>query len=98
MNEQQLYRVIKGSHTTEKSVRMADKHHQIVFRVASLATKRMVKMAVEQHFAVKVTAVQMVRIPGKRKHFKQLPGKRSDYKKAYVTLAEGYDINLANFQ
>ena len=98
MNEKRLYQIIKGSHTTEKSVRVADKNRQIVFRVASDATKPEVAKAVEKLFGVAVKAVRILNTKGKRKTFKQKEGKRSDLKKAYVSLAEGHDINLANFQ
>ncbi len=98
MNESRLYRIILGSHTTEKSVRMADKNRQVAFRVAQDATKTEVKMAVEKLFSVVVTAVRMVKIKGKIKNFKQMSGRRSDTKKAYVSLAEGHDINVANFK
>lgn len=98
MNESRLYKVILGSYSTEKSVRIADKNHQVAFRVAKDATKTEVKIAVEKLFSVVVTAVRMVNIKGKIKHFKQMPGRRSDCKKAYVSLAEGHDINVANFK
>ncbi len=95
MNE---HNIILGAYTSEKGVRLADKHGQIVFRVAKKAKKPQIKKAVEKLFAVNVIDVQTVNISGKRKHFKQLPGKRSDCKKAYVSLASGQDINFANFQ
>ena len=98
MNEKRLYQVILGLHTTEKSVRLADKHRQMVFRVAEDATKQEVTEAIQQLFSVVVKAVQMVTIKGKAKQFKQRAGHRSNSKKAYVSLAEGHDINLANFQ
>lgn len=98
MNEKRLYEVILGPLTTEKSVRVSDKYRQIVFKVARDATKDLVKQAIQKLFSVKVTAVQMVRLKGKHKQFKQRAGRRSDWKKAYISLAEGHDINLANFQ
>jgi large subunit ribosomal protein L23 len=98
VNDKRLYQVIVGPHTTEKSVRLADKHRQMVFRVVLDATKQEVSCAIKKLFSVEVVAVQMVNIKGKKKHFKQRAGRRSDWKKAYVSLAEGHDINLANFQ
>lgn len=98
MNEKRLYSVILGSHTTEKSVRLSDKTRQVAFRVAPDATKDEIKYAIEKLFSVVVSAVRTVSIKGKRKHFKQLPGRRADIKKAYVSLAEGHDINIAKFQ
>lgn len=98
MNEKRMYQIIKGPHTTEKSVRVADKHQQIVFRIANDATKEEVKTAIQKLFSVTVTAVRVVNIKGKVKQFKQKEGRRSDTRKAYVSLAEGHDINLANFK
>lgn len=98
MNEKRLYQIILGAHTTEKSVRLSDKHKQLVFRVVPDATKSEVITAIQKLFLVDVLSVQMVNIRGKVKHFKQQPGRRSGKKKAYVTLAEGQDINLAKFR
>lgn len=98
MNEQRIYDVILGPLTTEKSVRISDRHRQIAFKVAKDATKCLVKQAVSKLFSVEVTGVQMVRLKGKNKQFRQRSGRRSDWKKAYVSLAEGHDINFANFQ
>lgn len=98
MNEKRMYQVIKAPHTTEKTVRMADKQKQVAFKVAQDATKDEVKEAVQKLFSVTVTSVQIVNIKGKRKQFKQREGRRSDIKKAYISLAEGHDINLANFK
>jgi large subunit ribosomal protein L23 len=93
-----MYQIILGPYTTEKSVRLGEKHHQIAFRVAANASKTEVKTAVERIFSVVVDAVRTVRIKGKHKQFKQVAGRRSDFKKAYVSLAEGYDINIAKFK
>ncbi len=98
MNEKRLYNIILGPHTTEKSVRVADRNHQMVFRVAQNATKKELAEAIEKLFSVKVISVRTLNSKGKKKPFKQMPGIRSDWKKAYVRLAEGHDINLANFQ
>lgn len=98
MNELQLYRVIKAPHTTEKSVRVSDKYRQVVFKVSRDATKNAIKEAVEKLFAVKVKAVQVVNHKGKTKRFKQVEGRKSDGRKAYVSLCEGHDINVANFE
>jgi large subunit ribosomal protein L23 len=98
VNEKRLYQVILGPHTTEKSVRLSDKNKQIVFRIAQDATKSEVKIAIQKLFTVIVKSVQIVNIRGKKKQFKQTAGRRSNSKKAYVTLAEGQDINVAKFQ
>ncbi len=98
MDTKRLYTIILGPHTTEKSVRVANKYRQIVFRVARDATKPELINAVQKLFSVKVETVRIVNVLGKKKQFKQTQGKKSDWKKAYIRLAEGHDINLANFQ
>lgn len=98
MNDNLLYTILIGPHTTEKSVRLSTKHNQVVFKVAKHATKDLVKKVAEKLFSVKVLAVRIVNIKGKVKNFKQVEGKRSGYKKAIISLAEGHEINLANFQ
>jgi len=90
-----LYTVIVGPYTTEKAVRVAD---QVAFRVVKDATKTELKEAVETLFSVKVVSVRIVNVMGKNKHFRQMPGERSDWKKAYVRLAAGHAINLEAFQ
>jgi large subunit ribosomal protein L23 len=69
-------------------------HNQVVFRVPLDATKVQVKEAVEALFKVKVTAVNTIRVKGKIKRFKGVQGRRSDTKKAIVTLAEGSTIDV----
>jgi large subunit ribosomal protein L23 len=98
MNEQRLYSIILGPITTEKSVRAASHSNQVVFRVAKNATKRELVVAVEKLFSVNVVSVRTVNVKGKEKTFKQTLGRRSDWKKAYVRLAEGQDLNIANFE
>lgn len=98
MNEKRLYSIILGPHTTEKSVRLTGKNNQIAFRVLRDATKSELKTAIEKLFSVIVVSVRTVNVKGKEKKFKQMSGQRSDWKKAYIRLAEGHDINLANFQ
>ncbi len=98
MNDKRLYKIILGTLNTEKSVRAADKNQQVVFRVVKDATKTELKEAIEKLFSVKVDSVQTVNVGGKQKQFRQMSGERSSWKKAYVRLAEGHDINIANFQ
>ena len=78
---------------TEKAT-MANERGQVTFAVASSATKPQIKAAVEMLFNVKVTAVNTIVQKGKAKTFKGRPGRRSDMKKAMVTLAEGQNIDL----
>lgn len=98
MNEKRLYSIILGPYTTEKSVRLSDKNRQYAFKVALDANKYELTEAIEKLFSVKVVSVRTVTTGGKTKNFKQTAGERSDWKKAYIRLAEGHEINLANFQ
>ncbi len=98
MNEVRLYKVLVGPHTTEKSVTAAEKNRQITFRVAVDATKVEIKQAVEKLFNVVVDAVRVTNVKGKHKRFKQVSGKRSDWKKASISLQTGHDINVAEFE
>lgn len=95
MNQERLLKVLVGAHVTEKSTQAADSARQFVFKVMPNATKPEVKRAVEQLFEVKVERVQMVNVKGKSKRFGRTLGKRSDFKKAYVRLQPGHDINFA---
>lgn len=83
---------------SEKSTMIADKLRQIAFRVAADATKADVKDAVETMFKeqkVEVAAVQILNVRGKKKRFGRFIGRRRNWKKAYVCLKEGSDLNLA---
>ena len=95
MNQERLLKVLRGAHVPEKSTLAADAARQFVFRVDRSATKPEVKRAVEQLFEVEVERVQMVNVKGKAKRFGRTLGKRSDFKKAYVRLKPGHDINFA---
>jgi large subunit ribosomal protein L23 len=79
---------------SEKSARLADANRQFVFKVMPDATKPEIREAVEKLFEVTVTNVQISKVKGKVKRFGQNFGRRSDWKKAYVTLAEGQDIDF----
>jgi large subunit ribosomal protein L23 len=78
---------------TEKTTRMSE-HSQVAFRVPLDATKPQIKAAVEKLFKVKVKAVNTVRVKGKIKMVRGRPGRRSDYKKALITLGEGQRIDV----
>ena len=96
-SKERLMAVLVAPHVSEKSARVAD-GNQIVFRVARDATKPEIKAAVELMFEVKVDAVQVVNVAGKAKRFGGRPGKRSDFKKAYVKLAQGQTIDFAGVE
>ena len=87
------YDVVLAPHITEKAT-MASEHNAVVFRVANDATKPQIKAAVEALFNVKVTGVNTIVTKGKTKRWKGKPYKRSDVKKAVVTLAEGQSIDV----
>jgi large subunit ribosomal protein L23 len=90
-----LYDVILSPVITEKST-MLSEHNQVTFRVPLEATKPQIKQAVEALFDVKVTGVNTLRHKGKTKRFRGIVGKRSDTKKAIVTLAEGSAIDVTS--
>jgi large subunit ribosomal protein L23 len=83
---------------SEKSTRLADANRQFVFKVLPDSSKPEVRKAVELMFDVKVTGVQIANVRGKTKRFGQKEGKRADWKKAYVTLAEGHDIDFMGME
>lgn len=87
------YDVILSPVITEKATKLTETN-QVVFRVSLDATKPKIAKAVEDLFKVKVTGVNTVRVKGKTKAFRGRPYKRSDYKKAIVTLAEGQQIDI----
>lgn len=95
MNPERLLMVLREPHTSEKATILAEKLRQFTFKVLNTATKLEVKQAVEQMFNVKVKNVSVLNVKGKRKRFKQTNGKRSDWKKAFVTLHEGNDIDFS---
>ena len=87
------YDVILAPHITEKSTLLSE-HNGVVFKVANDATKPQIKEAVEALWGVKVTGVNTIVQKGKTKRWKGRPYKRSDSKKAIVTLAEGQSIDI----
>jgi large subunit ribosomal protein L23 len=94
-NAEQLMNVLLAPVVSEKSTRVADKNRQYVFRVTDAATKPEIKAAVELMFKTKVEAVTVSNVKGKKKRFGRLMGRRNNWKKAYVRLAEGQEINFA---
>lgn len=94
MNQEKILTVLRSVHTSEKTTRIADKRKQFTFSVLPSATKADVKQAVELLFKVKVKSVCMLNVKGKAKRFKNTSGKRSDWKKAYVSLLDNQDIDF----
>ena len=98
MNEEKLFHVILAPHVSEKSTRLADKNHQMVFEVRRDASKPVIKLAVEKMFNVQVESVTVTNVKGKRKQTGRMAGRRQDWKKAYVRLKPGQDINFVGSQ
>jgi len=96
MNQERIFQILKTPHISEKSALLGDASNQAVFQVACDANKVEIKAAVEQLFNVKVANVRTVNMKGKTKRQGQRRGKRSDWKKAYVSLEQGHEIDLAS--
>ena len=96
MNQQRLMQVLLAPQISEKATFIADKNEQVVFRVATDATKPEVKAAVELLFKVEVEAVRIANVKGKTKRFGRSMGKRKGWKKAYVSLKAGQEINFVD--
>nr|CAA6829526.1 MAG: LSU ribosomal protein L23p (L23Ae) [uncultured Thiotrichaceae bacterium] len=95
MNQDHLYQVLLAPRMTEKTVMVSESSNQYVFKVATTATKKDIKQAVETLFEVKVDRVQTANMKGKQKNFSRRSGKRSDWKKAYIRLAEGQSLDAS---
>ncbi len=93
ITKERMYQVIQAPHITEKAMNEAE--NKVTFRVAIDATKTEIKAAVEEIFSVEVLAVNTIRTKGKQKRFRGHLGKRSDFKKAVVTLKDGQSIEMA---
>jgi large subunit ribosomal protein L23 len=94
-NAAQLMTVVLAPVVSEKSTFVADRNRQYVFRVADAATKPEIKAAIELMFKTKVDAVSVLNVKGKKRRFGRIEGRRRSWKKAYVRLAEGQEINFA---
>ncbi len=88
-------KVLLAPQISEKATYVADKNEQVIFRVVPDATKPEIKAAVELMFKVSVDAVQVANVKGKVKRAGRYVGRRSNWKKAYVCLAAGQEINFA---
>ena len=95
MNQERMYQILLSPHVSEKASLLAEENNQHVFRVLSTATKVEVKEAVEGMFKVKVEKVRLLNVKGKAKRFSGRMGKRTDLRKAYVTLTTDNDIDFA---
>ena len=96
MNQARLYSIILGPHISEKATIMAETRNQVAFKVINDASKTEVKEAVEKIFKVSVTGLQILNVKGKSKRTARGSiRKKSNWKKAYVQLAQGQEIDFA---
>ncbi|MCM8596399.1 50S ribosomal protein L23 [Accumulibacter sp.] len=96
MNPQRLMQILLAPQISEKATFVADRHEQVVFRVLPDATKPEIKGAVEMLFKVSVESVKVANVKGKKKRFGRLTGRRNNWKKAYVCLKPGQEINFVD--
>lgn len=96
MNQERIYKIIVGPQISEKSTMAAEFGNQVVFKVALDANKLEIKKAIEKLFNVKVAQVRVLRMKGKVKQNRFGQVRRSDWKKAYVRLEQGHDIDFAS--
>lgn len=94
IREERLLKVILAPHVSEKSTNTAEQSNTIVFKVVNDANKAEIKAAVEKLFEVEVTGVRTLNVKGKTKRTGTRFGRRSDWKKAYVTLKEGSELDF----
>lgn len=92
-SEGDMLRIIRAPHITEKATLISE-HNQVTFKVAVDATKPAIAAAIEHLFKVKVAKVTTVRMAGKVKRFRGVMGRRAEWKKAVITLAEGESIDV----
>ncbi|MBD9369330.1 50S ribosomal protein L23 [Xanthomonas sp. XNM01] len=92
---EKVFSVLLAPRVSEKTARLQEVSNQYVFEVSNDATKADVKAAVEELFAVKVESVNVVNVKGKSKSFRFRSGRRGDWRKAYVRLAEGQSIDVS---
>ena len=95
MNQERIYKVLLGPHVSEKSAMSAEAGNQVVFKVLPTATKLEIKHAVEKLFKVEVVDVRTVNMKGKVKRNRFGLSKKPNWKKAYVSLVQGQDIDFA---
>ncbi len=94
MSQERLYKVLLGPVVSEKAAMAGEAGNQVAFKVTTDATKTEIKAAIEKLFDVNVEAVRTLNVKGKTKRTRHGMGKRSDWKKAYVRLQEGQEIDL----
>jgi large subunit ribosomal protein L23 len=98
-NTERLMQVILAPQVSEKATYIAEKHNHVIFRVAQDATKAEIKAAVELMWKpqnIEVKGVQIANVKGKKKRFGRFIGRRSNWKKAYVSIQSGQEINFSD--
>lgn len=95
MNQERIYKVLLGPVISEKSAAAGEASNQVVFKVLADANKHEIKTAVESLFSKKVESVRVLNVKGKTKRTRYGVGVRSDWKKAYVRLEQGQEIDFA---
>ncbi len=96
MNQERIYKVLLGPVVSEKSAAAGELANQVVFKVLPDANKQEIKVAIETLFSKKVESVRVLNVKGKTKRTRYGVGKRSDWKKAYVRLEEGQELDFAS--
>jgi large subunit ribosomal protein L23 len=94
VNQERLLQVILSPHVTNKAYEASDRTSYVVFKVATNSTKLEIRKAVESLFEVKVDTVNTVKVKGKARRFGRIEGRTKDWKKAYVKLQQGHNINF----
>ena len=92
---ERIYKVLLGPHTSEKTTRVGDRHRQYVFKVMTDATKIEIKKAIEHLFKVSVDQVRVLNVKPQTVRNRNGLGQRKGWKKAYVKLSEGHEINFS---
>ena len=96
MRQIELMKVLEAPVISEKSSLSAEKEKRVLFKVRKNSTKQQIKRAVEMLFEVEVDSVHVLNVKGKQKRFGRFIGARSDWKKAYIKLKPGFDIDFAS--
>ena len=95
MNQERIFQILVGPHVSEKAAIVTDLNNQYVFKVAIDSTKAEIKKSVEQLFSVKVSTVNTLKVKGKVKRNRYGMSAKSSWKKAYVRLEQGQEIDFA---
>ena len=95
MNEERLYKILLGAHISEKATVIADEANQFAFKVSKDATRPEIKAAVEKIYGVDVVDVRVLNVKGKVKRSWRGTSKKPNWKKAYVSLEAGHDIDFS---